>query len=99
MGKFRSHLPPPNYLRFAFVLAITGLVSADAQVFGPNLIVDDDAETGPGSQNAQQASIPVWTNKGANVIVYSSGYGLSAGSILPTNVGKKTSRAGRRIRH
>ena len=66
------------------------------QVFGPNLILNGDAEAGPGSQNdAQVASIPSWTNTGANVIVYTSGYGLDTGSIVPPGVGKNYFSSGK----
>ena len=66
------------------------------QVFGPNLILNGDAESGPGSQNdAQVSSIPNWTNTGANVIVYASAYGLDTGSILPASVGKNYFSSGK----
>ena len=76
-------------LTLALVIISASCPLWSQQVFGPNLIVNGDAEAGPGSINdTQVASIPGWTNKGANVILYSTGYGLSTESIVPVNVGK-----------
>jgi uncharacterized protein (TIGR03437 family) len=80
----------------ALLLVSASIPLWSQQVFGPNLIVNGDADAGPGSiDDTQVASIPGWTNKGANVILYSTAYGLDTGSIVPVNVGKNYFSSGK----
>ncbi len=88
----------PSWFRYSrllpFILLATSPVAA--QVFGPNLIANSGAEAGTGSANdTQVGSVPSWTNSGANVITYASGYGLAPDSILPPNVGKNYFSSGK----
>jgi uncharacterized protein (TIGR03437 family) len=59
-------------------------------IFGTNLIVNGNAEAGPGvgANNVFPPSIPGWTSKGANVITYASGYGIATTDTVPTGAGK-----------
>ncbi|HEX5430460.1 MAG TPA: hypothetical protein VFW83_00730, partial [Bryobacteraceae bacterium] len=58
-------------------------------VFSHNLIVNGNAELGPGNDGSSApASIPGWTAAGSpRVISYASGFDLSPTSIIPANHG------------
>ena len=61
-----------------------------AQTYGKNLVVNGDAESGPGTSSATAAaSVPGWTISGApSVVLYSGGSPLDNTSLGPTNRGK-----------
>jgi len=61
-----------------------------AQTYGKNLVVNGDAESGPGTTgSAPPASIPGWTISGSpNVILYSANDRLSNASVGPASRGK-----------
>ena len=63
---------------------------AFAQTYGKNLVVNGDAESGPGTTSSSPpASIPGWTISGSpNVILYSAGDRMGLGTIGPANRGK-----------
>lgn len=74
-------------LIFAGLLIAAGEAPGQS-IFGTNLIVNGDAEAGPGSGSSTiVSSIPGWTSTGANVIVYKSGYGITLDDIVPNKVG------------
>jgi uncharacterized protein (TIGR03437 family) len=84
MGIHRVRLILPD----AALLLCPAILSAQS-VFGTNLIVNGDAEAGPGVGNATPVpNIPGWTNNGASVLTYASAYGLTLDNIVPFNVGK-----------
>jgi hypothetical protein len=71
--------------------AIFAVPTIHAQsVFGTNLIVNGDAESGGGGNGSKPvASIPGWTvNNGADVLTYASTYGLTTGDVVPIAIGK-----------
>lgn len=78
---------------FVFTVVLASALCAGAaqgQVFGRNLIVNGDAESGPGTDGtAAAASIAGWTVTGsANVVTYSSAYDLTDTGFVPVTHGK-----------
>jgi hypothetical protein len=72
-------------------LTIFSCCSLPAQdVFGRNLLVNGDAEAGPGTDgHSLPSSIPGWSGSGSpNVITYASEWDLEATGIVPVNAGK-----------
>jgi uncharacterized protein (TIGR03437 family) len=71
------------------LLALAPSTGLAQSVFGTNLIVNGDAESGAGvGANNVLATIPGWTSSGANVITYASGYGIQTTDIVPVAAGK-----------
>lgn len=71
---------------------LLGCHALDAQsIFGRNLIVNGDAESGPGDPDGHTpvTSIPGWKTSGApDVVQYASDYDIHADSVVPLSAGK-----------
>jgi uncharacterized protein (TIGR03437 family) len=77
-------------VKFALILLILSQAVQAQTTFGKNLIVNGDAEAGPGSTSGGTAvtSIPGWTASGSpNVVQYAINDRLSKTSIGPVNRG------------
>ncbi len=68
-----------------------GCPALDAQsIFGPNLIVNGGAESGPSDPDGSSpiSTVPGWTATGApDVVQYGSGYDISTNDVVPLAIG------------